>query len=754
MTAAVLPLVRILLSGATLAWRDTAQLQAPVQRLVAPALRAFHLPLWNPNEGTGQPLLAQWLHAVLHPVTAATAFLHLGPDGWLVGMIAFSAAGTWLAARGLGASTAAAAGAAWSYTLSGYLLGMTCNVLYLAGAATAPWVVAALQHAALRGGSAVTLGAATVACAVFSGDPQAVITSLLIAAALAIAATGLKAALPRLATSVLLGLTAAAVQLLPTATYLRSTSRWAGTLTDADLRFWPLDPARLVELVAPGFFVGRPTQWEAPVFQALGSPSPYPLPWAPSVFIGAAVLLLAAATWRTRNGRILLSLAALLGLLALGHHLGAQQLLHRVPIWGSFRYAEKLVGPMTLCLALAAGLGIDAARGERWLPLASLALAALFLAVGSLCALAPAWSQSLFASAGASPDAAVLARQHLMEGSVHVTLGAAALAALLRHGPRAPAAAGAALATLLFVQSAAASPFALHAGQRRAATACPPPLDAEAPGPRVYTAVVHNVRTSIDGLDPIDGLQLRLGQLAVPSNNVACGIDALEGYTGFETLRAELTIEDPLRRLALSRRLGATHVLSEPPENPAEARLLQEAISGGQPLLLGADLGLWSVPHRPWASFATRVHRVAEMQEANAALSAALASGDDAVVVESPTTPPTEQGTVLSVRRDAERLELDAVVEGDALLVVNDAWAPGWVATIDGAPVEVLPADVLVRAVPFPKGRHRLEMRYEPREVAIGIWISLLTALGCAGWALARWRRVRVLPGAAPTEPA
>ena len=41
---------------------------------------------------------------------------------------------------------------------------------------------------------------------------------------------------------------------------------------------------------------------------------------------------------------------------------------------------------------------------------------------------------------------------------------------------------------------------------------------------------------------------------------------------------------------------------------------------------------------------------------------------------------------------------------GPALLVLNDAFAPGWVAEIDGRPATLLAADVLVRAVPHGVG--------------------------------------------------
>lgn len=747
--ASLVPLLAALSGDVTLSWRDTAQLQAPVSSLAWPALRDATLPLWNPLEGTGQPLLGQWVHAILHPVTIAVALLRGSVDGWLLGLIAYAATGTYFAARALGCTRPASSGAAWGYALSGYLLGMTGNVTYLAGAATAPWVVAGILLSSSCGGAFVLLGGAAVACSVFAGDPQAVITSAIIGGALAVARCG-PAALWRTTASGAFGVALAAVQLLPTAAYFGTTARRAA---GAEASFWPLDPPRLIELAAPGFFVGRPSEWVAPVFQALGSSSPYPLPWAPSVYIGVAALLLAAAAFPTRTGRVLLLLAALFAFLAMGPHLGAEQLLGNVPVWGSFRFAEKLVGPLTLCVSLAAAIGIDAAQETRWLGAAAVTTAILFMCFGLLCALAPGTVEALLGAARGAAGAARLARTNLLEGSLHAALGAGALAALLRWLPSSapPPLLTGALAALMFAQASAAAPFAVHVGDAKAQAACPPALPSDPPGPRIFTAVIHNVTEPAAGMDPIDRLHWQLGSLGVPSANVGCNLDSLEGYTGFETTRAQRTIADPASRLALSRRFGVTHVTSEAPRDGNEAETLRQATAGGAPLTLTAAAGAWSVPHRQWASFAPAVRRVDDLDAATAALREELSSPTGAVVVETAVPPPTAQGRVLALRRDAERLEIEAEAAGDGLLVVNDAWAPGWRATIDGAPVPVLPADVLVRAVPFPRGRHRLVMVYAPPEVTIGVWVSLLASAAALAYALARVARRSTARGAPTT---
>jgi uncharacterized membrane protein YfhO len=100
---------------------------------------------------------------------------------------------------------------------------------------------------------------------------------------------------------------------------------------------------------------------------------------------------------------------------------------------------------------------------------------------------------------------------------------------------------------------------------------------------------------------------------------------------------------------------------------------------------------------------------------------------------------------VLSVARRAEESRVEAESDGPGLLVVNDAWWPGWRATIDGRPAELLPADVLVRAVRWPPGRHTLVMTYAPPEVAWG-WAA--SAAGALVLALRVHRAARRRPGA------
>ncbi len=85
-----------------------------------------------------------------------------------------------------------------------------------------------------------------------------------------------------------------------------------------------------------------------------------------------------------------------------------------------------------------------------------------------------------------------------------------------------------------------------------------------------------------------------------------------------------------------------------------------------------------------------------------------------------------------------DRVELDCGSAAGGYAVLADENAPGWAAMVDGKPEQVVPADVLFRAVPVPAGRHRIELRYQTPLLRAGAIISL------ASWAdlvLLFWRR-------------
>jgi hypothetical protein len=90
--------------------------------------------------------------------------------------------------------------------------------------------------------------------------------------------------------------------------------------------------------------------------------------------------------------------------------------------------------------------------------------------------------------------------------------------------------------------------------------------------------------------------------------------------------------------------------------------------------------------------------------------------------------------------------ELRAVFDAPngGVFVVKDSFFPGWQATLDGQPVEVVRVDGMVRGVVVPtSGRHKVVMRYQPVSFGLGIMLSGIAVIGLLVLSLAEYARSR-----------
>ncbi len=159
----------------TLAFRDAAHYYAPLFRYVQ-SQWSHGLPLWNPLEENGRPLLADPTASVLYPgklVFAAPWGFDVSYELYLVGHILLAGAGAFSAARALGCRIVPSGLAAVAYAFGGSIFFQYCNVIYLVGAAWLPWGMVALVHlletAPHRGMVELSL---VLAMIVLGGDPQ------------------------------------------------------------------------------------------------------------------------------------------------------------------------------------------------------------------------------------------------------------------------------------------------------------------------------------------------------------------------------------------------------------------------------------------------------------------------------------------------------------------------------------------------------------------------------------------------------
>jgi hypothetical protein len=733
--------------GVGFLYRDTGRLHAPTKRWIAEELSHGRLPEWNPHAGLGNPVVASAAHdAPLHPFNAllvalpATAAL----DAWVILSFAAAAAGAFLCSRRLGWGGAASAVAALAFSLSGPLVSATDNVAYLTTYAALPWLFAAAHRHAERGGPAglALVGVASALC-VFGGDPQgwAIAVALLPGWGAVTAPEGarVRAALRGAAASAAAVLAAAPV-IVPLALWLPHSERAAG-VDEGARQAWNLHPRRLPELGVPGLFAHEPGDPRPAAFDAYAGNVVTHDPWFLSVYVGATVLALAAlGAARDRRARWLAAAAVAFAWASLGTYAGAAQLAARLPVIGGLRYWEKVSVWVALATALAAARGAEellAGAVPRGLRRAAAVAALLALGAAALAAASPG---TVAALAGGPPAAAAALAGNLARGALHAALALGAVAVLwavaARRPPLGRAAALAAVAVVAGdLALANAGAYVLAPAQREEA---PELARALAPGERRVVTSVASARGRADRFPELG----RVGSISewgrrtlAPSWNVPVHVASEQGYAPLRELRftrlaSELTVR---RREAALGLFGFAAVVA-----PFEPSLAARAGVPPPYRVVGADPALPAflvgIPHRPRAYLAGDVRQVDE----GGALAFALAGGAPGVsVVEGPVRAagwPDAGEARVAEDRPGDTL-VEARVDAPALLVLNDVHAPGWTATVDGTPAEIVRANYAVRGVWLQPGEHAVRFRYRTPGLAAGLAIALALALALAAWA-------------------
>jgi hypothetical protein len=93
---------------------------------------------------------------------------------------------------------------------------------------------------------------------------------------------------------------------------------------------------------------------------------------------------------------------------------------------------------------------------------------------------------------------------------------------------------------------------------------------------------------------------------------------------------------------------------------------------------------------------------------------------------------PGQMGEVAIARYEATEIELTTRTAGRRVLVLGDAWYPGWEVYIDGRKASLVRAYYALRAVGVPAGQHVVRFVYEPASLRLGLALSAaaVVALG------------------------
>lgn len=754
-------------------------------------LRRGELPLWNPHVLCGYPMHAdpvqaifyplEWVHLVLpHPLAIGVSFT-------IAGLVACW--GTMRLARLLGADSWGSALAGVAYATSGLVAGHIGlgEIPHLEAMGWTPWCIAlALESLAGRRRSLLWLPVVT-ALAVLAGHVQYGYQTLVATALACVTAlawmrprtTVARHLLTRVAPAMTLGLALTSISLVPALSYVSQSNRgggldWMASTTGA------IHPFELLRLVIPDFFGDAiTTPYWGGFIKEMSTP-----------YVGIVTWMTVPWALRSplRRGVVALAPMAVFGLAIA---LSAYTPLHRwafqlLPGFAFFRMPVRWLHLVTLGVAVAGGLGLTAlaSRSDRgrpslpdWaraaaLPVALAALAALLFTGDDA---APGRQFTRFETElrarvdsflGSDPDDVVpgwtLTEPERYETARSATIRAIALAltcatgmlALGRRqtllGPLGLALVSidlfmsghryvstvpeAALATPLPLRSVLASQPAGRTLTLLPGNIVPRPAAFEESYPgfnRFSQSYIH--RAMVEGRRDVGGIFFV----------VSSGYRALAGVTSsFE----HQTVEDR----SILDLLGVRWVLAPagawPTDGLAEGDFTPRAQAEGLRVLENPRPG-------PRAFLARSVHLANDPEQARARIIAAdfprdavvLLTTDVAAAGLSPASLAalgSASGEARITRERDEQLAVEVDASRATLLVIADAYDAGWHATIDAAEVPVLRADLALRAVPVPAGRHEVVLDYRPRSLRVG---ASLTAIGVLAWA-GLWVQLRREP--------
>jgi len=730
---------------------DLVVLFHPYKDLIRHFVSQGELPLWNPYLYLGVPLLANVQTGVLYP------------PGWLFLILPFPAALTWTTVlhlwwgltgtflflrHGLRTSAFAAWVGALSFGLGGFLLPHIGHMNQVYTAVWLPWLLLCARHAAGKTGiPALALGGVVTAFAFTAGHTQEFYYSFL---ALALFC-GFMCVVPvpgqptrwwPLVVPAAFGVSGgllAAIQLLPTLEATLQSYRRDGV---------PLHEAAELALNRNEVLLSLlPNYWQPPSVETSGY-----------LAVSCAVLAFLGLSHITDRRWVLffVSLATVAFILALGTYTPLFALLYKVlPGFAAFRVAGRWMFLVSFSLSVLAAIGADYLRDD--LPPAQRRRASFFFILATLLAV-------LFVFVFLARTYLVRSHQALPEANV-VALWAmialltyALILLALSHGVSSAVSSfllGAIIVAELF---AASRPLEFN-------QVMPETIYRPAPSSERLADLWQDARyISIAGERfPLEneeqvradlsqrlrnfwvGLALqysKYGEELRPNRNMPLFLKSADGYDGgllptaaYAQLRAALfnnpdvpphfglplvgnTADATLWGLLNVRYLVADHHQRDPgpgwqllgqvrPDGPLlfentrvlpRAFVVYEVMVGDDPLLLrGIDVSRQALVERT----------IPELVGTTGAAHLATITADE-----------------------PQRVEVRFSAEKTGLLVLSDAYYPGWRAYLDGEPAELLRVNIALRGVVVPPGEHTVVFAYHPRWFQVGAVLSLVTLLG------------------------
>jgi len=120
---------------------------------------------------------------------------------------------------------------------------------------------------------------------------------------------------------------------------------------------------------------------------------------------------------------------------------------------------------------------------------------------------------------------------------------------------------------------------------------------------------------------------------------------------------------------------------------------------------------------------------------------AALTTNQRAHVADMNREPPAPVQPASIKSYTSQDVQIEASLDRSGILVLNDTGYPGWMANVDGRPVEWFEANYMFRGVLLSGGRHIVRFRYQPKSFRWGTAISGVGLAGLLAFGVLRPRR-------------
>jgi hypothetical protein len=758
----------VILGGLTFVSPDTTAPLGFVRVGETSLWKAGVYPLWNPYVFAGMPSFASGAYNPLiyppdWPVAVVQKLLPLPDVSWMLLYYFLAGLGTFVLARHWGAGTPGALVAGLAFMITPNLIanGAHGHGSQLVNEAYLPWMLwltSRLWRDA-RGADAASLallvGFQLLRCHVQIAYYAWLCIGLLSLFEFARRITlpdGVRAVAGRiglLAVALGLGFALSAFFALPIRAYaehsIRSLGAGGGVAYDYATG-WSFSPIETLTFLVPGALgFGVPTYWGTMPFTDFPN------------YMGLAILALAflavAAGRRAYHVSFLLVLGAFALLIAFGKHSAFYDFLfNHLPYFNKFRVPVMILVVVQLAVALLAGLGLTAvveAAGEerarrrllRWTTIVAVAVG-LLLASGVV---PDVWRAGYDAAARASrpgmDSGAIEAGYRAMIGDI-VRVGLLALIALgallaVLRGAIRPWAAGAVIAVVTLIDLTAVNERVIS-----------PVL-----GPPRQLTVAAERDDVVDFLleRKAEGEEFRILPLREFQSNryAGFGLASLGGYHAAKPALYQRFLDADSGRIVQSPgawRLLNVRYLVIPGLLPPESGF-REAFRGEQQVVYEFPGALPRVTLVPAFVVAPRDSHLAIFRDPlHDAAQVTMLTEDPGIV-------PVPGGVARITEYGLNRVAIETETPGPSILRLADLDFPGWQVSVDGRPARLLSADIMLRAVAVPPGRHAVVFAFHDPAFETGLIVSLsafaaiLALYGVSWW----WGRRR--PGASAAGP-